>query len=122
MLYGPARASLGNPGAHGFSEVLYAFSSTANNNGSAFAGLSAGTPYYNVVTGVGMWFGRFIPLTAVMALAGSLAAKKRRLPGPGTLPTHGFLFVGLLIGTVLLIGALTRLPAIAMGPIAEQLQ
>lgn len=122
VLPGAARASLGNPGAHGFSEVLYAFSSTANNNGSAFAGLSAGTPYYNVITAVAMWLGRFIPLVAVMALAGSLAEKKRRLPGSGTLPTHGLLFIGLLLGTVLLIGALTWLPAIAMGPIAEQLQ
>ena len=122
VVYAPALASLGNPGAHGFSEILYAFSSTANNNGSAFAGLAANTLYYNVVTALVMWSGRFMPVAAVMALAGSLAAKRRRPPGPGALPTHGVLFVGLLIGTVLLIGALTWLPAIAMGPIAERLQ
>lgn len=122
VVYAPARASLGNPGAHGFSEVLYAFSSTANNNGSAFAGLAANTLYYNVITGLVMWVGRFIPVAAVMALAGSLAARRRRPPGLAALPTHGPLFIGLLIGTVLLIGALTWLPAIAMGPIAERLQ
>jgi K+-transporting ATPase ATPase A chain len=116
------RVGVGNPGAHGFAEILYAFSSAANNNGSAFAGLSANTLFYNVTTAVAMWFGRFVPLLAVLAIAGSLAAKKRRLPGPGTLPTHGLLFVGLLLCTVLAIGALTYVPALALGPIAEALQ
>ena len=116
------RIGVGNPGAHGFAEILYAFSSAANNNGSAFAGLSANTLFYNVTTAVAMWFGRFVPLLAILAIAGSLAAKKRRLPGPGTLPTHGLLFVGLLLGTVLAIGALTYVPALALGPITEELQ
>jgi K+-transporting ATPase ATPase A chain len=116
------RAGVANPGAHGFAEILYAFSSTANNNGSAFAGLSANSLFYNVATGVAMWFGRFVPLVAVLAIAGSLAAKKRRPPGPGTLPTHGPQFVGLLLGTVLAIGALTYVPALALGPVAEELQ
>jgi potassium-transporting ATPase potassium-binding subunit len=116
------RAGVANPGAHGFSEILYAFTSTASNNGSAFAGLSANTLFYNVTTAVVMWFGRFIPLLTVLAIAGSLAAKKRRAPGPGTLPTHGLLFVGLLLSTVLVIGSLTYLPALALGPIAEELQ
>jgi potassium-transporting ATPase potassium-binding subunit len=116
------RAGVTNPGAHGFAEILYAFSSTANNNGSAFAGLAANSLFYNVATAVAMWFGRFVPLLAVLAIAGSLAAKKRRAPGPGTLPTHGLLFVGLLLGTVLVIGALTYVPALALGPIAEELQ
>jgi K+-transporting ATPase ATPase A chain len=115
-------AGVGNPGAHGFTEVLYAFTSTANNNGSAFAGLSANTPFYNVATALVMWFGRFIPMTAVLAMAGALATKKRRGPSAGTLPTHGPLFAALLLITVLLFGALTWAPAIAMGPIAEQLQ
>lgn len=114
-------AGLGNPGAHGFSEVLYAFTSTANNNGSAFAGLSTNTTFYNVTTALVMWFGRFMPLVAVLAMAGSLAAKNRRQPGAGTLSTHGPLFAGLLLFTVLLFGALSWAPAIAMGPIAEQL-
>jgi K+-transporting ATPase ATPase A chain len=116
------RAGVANPAAHGFAEILYAFSSTANNNGSAFAGLAANSLFYNVTTAVAMWFGRFVPLLAVLAIAGSLAAKRRRAPGPGTLPTHGPLFVGLLLGTVLTIGALTYVPALALGPIAEQLQ
>jgi potassium-transporting ATPase potassium-binding subunit len=116
------RSAVGNPGAHGFSEILYAFSSTANNNGSAFAGLSADTPYYNVATALVMWVGRFAPMAAVMGIAGSLAAKKRRTPGPGTVPTHGALFAGVLLATVLLLGALTYLPALAMGPLVEYLQ
>jgi K+-transporting ATPase ATPase A chain len=116
------RVGVGNPAAHGFAEILYAFSSAANNNGSAFAGLFANTLFYNVTTAVAMWFGRFVPLLAILAIAGSLAAKKRRLPGPGTLPTHGLLFVGLLLGTVLALGALTYVPALALGPIAEELQ
>lgn len=116
------RAGIYNPAAHGFSEVLYAFSSAANNNGSAFAGLSANTPFYNTMLGIAMWFGRFAPIVAVLAIAGSLAGKKRLQPGLGTLPTHGVLFVSLLIGTVILIGALTYVPALALGPVIEHLQ
>ncbi|HXY98312.1 MAG TPA: potassium-transporting ATPase subunit KdpA [Steroidobacteraceae bacterium] len=116
------RSAVGNPGAHGFAEILYAFSSAANNNGSAFAGLAANSLYYNVMTAIAMWFGRFIPMVAVLGMAGSLAAKKRREPGAGTLPTHDALFVSVLIATVLLVGALTFLPALAMGPVIEQLQ
>lgn len=116
------RSGVANPGAHGFSEILYAFSSTANNNGSAFAGLAANSLFYNVTTAVAMWFGRFVPLLAVLAIAASLAAKKRRAPGPGTLPTHSPLFVGLLLGTVVAVGALTYVPALALGPVAEALQ
>jgi K+-transporting ATPase ATPase A chain len=122
VLCAAGRSGPGNPGAHGFSEILYAFSSTANNNGSAFAGLSANTPYYNIMTGIAMWFGRFLPIVAIMAIAGSLAAKKRRVAGQGTLPTYGPLFIGMLLGTVLLIGALAWMPALAMGPVVEQLQ
>ena len=115
------RAGIANPGAHGFSEVLYAFSSAANNNGSAFAGLGANTPFYNGWLGVAMWLGRFAVIVPVLAVAGSLAAKKRLVQGPGTLPTHGPLFVGLLVGTVLLLGALTYVPALALGPAVEHL-
>jgi potassium-transporting ATPase potassium-binding subunit len=122
VLCAAGRSGPSNPGAHGFSEILYAFSSAANNNGSAFAGLSANTPYYNVMIGIAMWFGRFLPMVAVMAIAGSLAAKKCRSAGPGTLPTHRPLFIGMLLGTVLLIGALAWIPAIAMGPVVEELQ
>ncbi len=116
------RAGVANPGPHGFSEILYAFTSTANNNGSAFAGLAANTVFYNTGTAVAMWFGRFVPLLAVLAIAGSLAAKTRRAPGLGTLPTHNLLFVLLLLGTVLTVGSLTYVPALALGPIAETLQ
>jgi K+-transporting ATPase ATPase A chain len=116
------RAGPANPGAHGFSEILYGFSSAANNNGSAFAGLSADTPYYNVMTGLAMWLGRFLPLVAIMAIAGSLAAKKRRSAGLGSLATHQPLFIGMLLGTMLLVGALAWFPAVAMGPVIEQLQ
>ncbi|MBI5462490.1 MAG: potassium-transporting ATPase subunit A, partial [Gammaproteobacteria bacterium] len=115
------KAGIFNPGAHGFSEVLYAFSSAANNNGSAFAGLGANTPFYNGWLGVALWFGRFAIIVPVLAIAGSLAAKKRLPQGAGTLPTHGPLFVGLLIGTVLLVGALTYVPALALGPVVEHL-
>jgi K+-transporting ATPase ATPase A chain len=118
---GAGRAGIANPGAHGFSEVLYAFSSAANNNGSAFAGLDANNPFYNGALGVAMWFGRFAVIVPVLAIAGSLAAKKKLAQGPGTLPTHGPLFVGLLVGTVLLIGALTYVPALALGPAVEHL-
>ena len=114
------RAGVANPGAHGFSEILYAFSSAGNNNGSAFAGLSANTPFYNVALALTMWLGRFWPIVAVLAVASSLAAKKRVPVSDGTMPTHGPTFVVLLIGTVLLVGALTFVPALALGPIVEQ--
>jgi K+-transporting ATPase ATPase A chain len=114
-------AGVANPGAHGFSEILYAFSSAANNNGSAFAGLSANTPFYNTVLGLTMWLGRYWPIVAVLAVAGSLAAKKRVPVTGGTMPTHGPTFIILLIGTVLLVGALTFVPALALGPVAEHL-
>ena len=115
------KAGIANPGAHGFSEILYAFTSAANNNGSAFAGLSANTPFYNVMLGIAMWFGRFGVIVPVLAMAGSLAAKKRLAVGAGTLPTHGPLFVTLLIGTVLLVGLLNYVPALALGPVIEHL-
>jgi potassium-transporting ATPase potassium-binding subunit len=115
------RAAVANPGAHGFSEILYAFSSAGNNNGSAFAGISANTPFYNVSLALVMWLGRFWPIVAVLAIAGSLAAKKRVPASEGTMPTHGVTFVILLIGTVLLVGALTFVPALALGPIVEHL-
>jgi potassium-transporting ATPase potassium-binding subunit len=115
------RAGVANPGPHGFSEILYAFSSAGNNNGSAFAGLSANTPFYNVALALTMWLGRFWPIVAVLAVAGSLAAKKRIPVSDGTMPTHGGTFVILLIGTVLLVGALTFVPALALGPIVEHI-
>jgi K+-transporting ATPase ATPase A chain len=116
------RLGIFNPGAHGFSEILYALSSTANNNGSAFAGLSVNTPFYNVLLAVVMWFGRFAFIVPVLAIAGSLARKKRLEATAGTLPTHGVLFISLLVGTVVLVGALTYVPALALGPVIEHLQ
>jgi K+-transporting ATPase ATPase A chain len=110
-----------NPGVHGFSEILYALTSAANNNGSAFAGLSANTPFYNTLLAVAMWFGRFGVIVPVLAIAGALAAKKRLAVNAGTLPTHGPLFVVLLIGAVLLVGLLNYVPALALGPIVEHL-
>ena len=121
VLTEPGRAGIANPGPHGFSEVLYALSSAANNNGSAFAGLSANTPFYNVLLGLAMWFGRFAVIVPVLAIAGSLAAKKRIAVTEGTLPTHGPLFVVLLVGTVLLVGLLNYVPALALGPVVEHL-
>jgi K+-transporting ATPase ATPase A chain len=115
------RAGIANPGAHGFSEILYALTSAANNNGSAFAGLSANTPFYNVLLAVAMWFGRFGVIIPVLAMAGALAAKKRIAVTVGTLPTHGPLFVTLLIGVVLLVGLLNYVPALALGPTVEHL-
>ncbi len=115
------KAGIGNPGAHGFSEILYALSSAANNNGSAFASLSANTPFYNTLLGVVMWMGRFGVIVPVLAIAGALAAKKRLPVTAGTMPTHGPLFVFLLIGTVLLVGLLNYVPALALGPIVEHL-
>ncbi|KAF1053691.1 MAG: Potassium-transporting ATPase potassium-binding subunit [Burkholderia gladioli] len=102
-------------------EILYAFSSVANNNGSAFAGLTVSTPFYNWLTAIAMWFGRFGTIVPVLAIAVSLAAKKRIAATSGTLPTHGPLFVVLLLGSVLLVGALTYVPALALGPGVEHL-
>ncbi len=116
------KAAVANPGAHGFSEILYALSSAGNNNGSAFGGLSANTPFYNTLLGFAMLFSRFWLIVPVLAIAGSLAAKKSIPSGAGTLPTHTPLFVMLLIGTVIVVGALTFLPALALGPIVEHLQ
>ena len=115
-------AGIANPAAHGFSEILYAFTSSANNNGSAFAGLSANTPFYNVMTAIAMWFGRFGVIVPVLAMAGALAAKKRIAVTAGTMPTHGPMFITLLIGTVFLVGALNYVPALALGPVIEHLK
>ncbi|WBU48099.1 potassium-transporting ATPase subunit KdpA [Kosakonia pseudosacchari] len=122
MMTDVGRSGMFNPGIHGFSEVLYAVSSAANNNGSAFAGLSANTPFWNCLLAFCMFFGRFGVIVPVMAIAGSLVAKKIQPTSSGTLPTHGALFIGLLIGTVLLVGALTFIPALALGPVAEYLK
>ncbi|MBK6741831.1 MAG: potassium-transporting ATPase subunit KdpA [Hydrogenophilales bacterium] len=116
------RAGIFNPGAHGFSEVLYALSSAGNNNGSAFGGLSANTPFYNTLLGMAMLLSRYWLMIPVLGIAGSLAAKKIVPAGSGTLPTHTPLFVLLLVVTVLLVGALTFVPALALGPVVEQLQ
>ena len=118
----PGKAGIANPGAHGFSEILYAFSSAANNNGSAFAGLSANTPFYNIMLAIAMWFGRFAMIVPILATAGSLSAKKRLAVTPGTMPTHGPLFVALLIAVVVLVGVLNYVPALALGPVVEHLQ
>jgi K+-transporting ATPase ATPase A chain len=114
--------SIWNPGLHGFSEVLYAFTSAANNNGSAFAGLTANTPWFNTALGVAMLLGRFLPIVFVLALAGSFAAQDKIPVTPGTLPTHRPQFVGLLLGTVVIVSALTYFPVLALGPLAEGLQ
>jgi K+-transporting ATPase ATPase A chain len=116
---GPATANYNNSGAHGFSEDLYAYSSATGNNGSAFAGLNANTPWYNLTLGLAMGIGRFFFLLPLLAAAGSLAAKRKVPTTSGTLPTHGPLFVGLLVGTVILVGALTFFPALALGPVVE---
>ena len=116
------RAGISNPGPHGLSQILYAWGSSTNNNGSAFAGLNANTRFYNLGLAVAMWLGRFGTIVPVMALAGNMAAKKRSESLTGKMPTHGPLFVGLLIGTVFLVGALTYVPALALGPAAEHLQ
>ena len=116
---GPAIANLTNAGPHGFSEMLYAFTSAAGNNGSAFGGINTTTPYYNTTLGITMLVGRFLFLLPLLAAAGSLAAKKRTPVTSGTLPTHGGLFVGLLVGTIVIVGALTFFPALLLGPIVE---
>ncbi|MET3138391.1 K+-transporting ATPase ATPase A chain [Undibacterium sp. GrIS 1.2] len=116
------KAGIANPGAHGFSEMLYAFTSAANNNGSAFAGLSANTLFYNIMLAIAMWFGRFAMIVPILAIAGSLAAKKRLEVNAGTMPTHGWMFISLLVGTVVLISVLNYVPALALGPVVEHLQ
>ncbi len=122
MMTNAGRGAMLNPGPHGFSEVLYAVSSAANNNGSAFAGLSANTPFYNVLLGLVMLLGRFGTLAPVIVIAGTMALKKIQPAGNGTLPTYGGLFVSLVIGSVLLMGALNFIPALALGPVAEHLK
>lgn len=119
MMTDAGRAGMFNPGPHGFSEVLYAVTSAANNNGSAFAGLGAATPFWNLLLAFCMLLGRFAVIVPVMAIAGSLVSKKIQPTSSGTLATHDVLFIGLLIGTVLLVGALTFIPALALGPLAE---
>jgi len=121
VMLGVGKAGVANPGAHGFSEMLYAFSSAVGNNGSAFAGLSANTPFYNTALGFAVWAGRFWLMIPVLALAGSMAAKKRIPVSVGSMGTHTPLFVWLLIATVLLVGALTFVPALALGPVIEHL-
>jgi K+-transporting ATPase ATPase A chain len=121
VMLAAGKSSIFNPGAHGFSEVLYAFSSAVGNNGSAFAGISANTPFYNIALGFAVWAGRFWLMIPVLALAGSLAAKKRIPVSVGSMATHTPMFVWLLVGTVLLVGALTFVPALALGPVIEHL-
>jgi K+-transporting ATPase ATPase A chain len=121
VVYPPAVASMANAGPHGFTEVLYAYTSQTGNNGSAFAGLTGNTPFYNITGGVAMFVGRFFMIIPAMALAGSLAGKKSIPPSAGTLPTTGGLFVGLVVGVILIIGGLTFFPALALGPIVEHL-
>ena len=116
------RAGILNGGAQGFSEILYAFASAANNNGSAFAGLSTNTPFYNIALGVAMFIGRYFVIIPVLAIAGSLAAKNITPNSAGTMPTHTPLFTSMLVGIVVLIGVLTYIPALALGPIAEHLK
>jgi potassium-transporting ATPase potassium-binding subunit len=115
------RAGIFNPGPQGFSEVLYAFSSAGNNNGSAFAGLGANNPFYNTALGIAMLIARYMLIVPVLAMAGALAAKKKVPPSAGTLPTHNPLFVGWLIAVFVIVGALSFLPALALGPIVQQL-
>lgn len=121
LLTGEGQRAILNPGPHGFSEILYALSSAANNNGSAFGGLNATTPFWNLLLAFCMFCGRFAVIAPVLAIAGCLVSKKKLPAGVGTLPTCGLLFTGLLTGTVLLIGALTFVPALALGPVAEHL-
>jgi K+-transporting ATPase ATPase A chain len=121
VVYPPAVASMANAGPHGFTEVLYAYTSQTGNNGSAFAGLTGNTPFYNLTGGVAMFVGRFFMIVPAMAMAGSLAGKKSIPPSSGTLPTTGGLFVGLVVGVILIIGGLTFFPALALGPIVEHL-
>ncbi|HYZ47481.1 MAG TPA: potassium-transporting ATPase subunit KdpA, partial [Sphingomonas sp.] len=121
VVYPTAVASMANAGPHGFSELLYAFTSQTANNGSAFAGLSGNIPFYNITGGVSMFVGRFFMIVPAMAIAGALAEKKSIPPSMGTFPTTGGLFVGLVVGVILIIGGLTFFPALALGPIVEQI-
>jgi len=121
VVYPPAVASMANAGPHGFSEVLYAYTSQTGNNGSAFAGLTGNTPFYNLTGAVAMLVGRFWMIIPAMAIAGSLAHKKTVAVSSGTFPTTGALFVGLLVGVILIVGGLTFFPALALGPIVEHL-
>jgi len=120
--YGVTTGNLNNGGPHGYSEILYAYSSAAGNNGSAFAGITANTAWYNLTLGIAMLMARFLFIIPALAIAGSLAAKKSIPITSGTLPTHGALFVVLLIGTIVIVGALTYFPALSLGPIAEHFQ
>jgi K+-transporting ATPase ATPase A chain len=121
VVVAPGLAGMANSGPHGFTEALYAFVSGTGNNGSAFAGLSANTPFYNTTIGLAMLMGRFLIIIPVLAIAGSLAAKKIAPPSAGTFPTNGGLFVGLLVGVIVIVGGLTYFPALALGPIVEQI-
>jgi K+-transporting ATPase ATPase A chain len=121
LLTNAGRATIFNPSAHGFSEVLYAFSSAGNNNGSAFAGLGTNTPFYNTTLGIAMFIARYWLAIPMLAIAGSLASKKKVPASAGTLPTHTPLFVVWLIGVIVIVGALSFLPALALGPIVEHL-
>jgi len=121
LLTQPGKAAVFNPGPHGFSEVLYAYTSQANNNGSAFAGLSANNPFYNLTGGLAMLFGRYWTAVLTLVLAGSLARKKKVPTGAGTLPTHTPLFIAWLIGVIFLVAGLNFFPALALGPIVEHL-
>ena len=112
-------SSLNNAGPHGLSEILYAYSSGAGNNGSAFAGLNANTPWWDTTLGITMLFGRFFMMVPVLAIAGSMRGKRTVPAGPGTFPTHGLLFSGLLVAVILIVGALTFFPALSLGPVAE---
>ena len=116
---GAATANLNNGGPHGLSEILYTYVSSTGNNGSAFNGITVNTPWYDLTTGLAMWIGRFLFLIPLLAAAGSLAAKRKIPSTAGTFPTHGPLFVGLLVGTVIIVGALTFFPALSLGPIVE---
>jgi K+-transporting ATPase ATPase A chain len=116
---GPAIANMNNSGPHGFSEILYAYTSATGNNGSAFAGITVNTPWYDLTLGLAMLIGRFLFLIPILAAAGSLAAKKKVPVTSGTFPTHGPLFIGLLVGTVVIVAALTYFPAVSLGPIVE---
>jgi K+-transporting ATPase ATPase A chain len=121
VVYPPAAASMANAGPHGFSEVLYAYTSQTANNGSAFAGLTGNTPFYNLTGAISMLIGRFWMIIPAMAIAGSLAQKKVVAASGGTFPTTSGLFVGLLVGVILIVGGLTFFPALALGPIVEHL-
>ena len=117
-----AVSKIANPGAHGFAEILYAFSSAGNNNGSAFGGLTANNPFYNFALGIAMWASRYWLMIPALAIAGSLARKRTVAVTAGTLPTHTPLFVAMLVGVVILVGALTFVPALALGPVVDHLQ